>query len=100
MKFALENKAQRLFRLEPRIVRVRVDVVCGMRGPLRVFTAKGQIKIAGPDLCAAVTHQDAYTAINLLIGRLARMLRKRTTVQLRFRASDDIRLYGRPVINA
>ena len=100
MRSALENKTRRLFRHEPRIVRVRVDVASTMRGPVRVFIAKGLIEIPGPDLCAAVTHDDAYTAINLLITKLTRMLRKRTTANFRLRSSDDIRLHAKSLINA
>ena len=91
MKRAVETKADRLFRHEPRIVRVRIDVEHDLRGRTRVFTAKGRIEIAGPDLTAAVTTGDAYTSINLLIDKLDRLLRKRTTNTMRRRTSGDIR---------
>lgn len=91
MKLALETKAERLFRHEPRIVRLRIDVERDVRGRTRVFTAKGRIEIAGPDLTAAVTTDDAYTSINLLIDKLDRLIRKRTTNTLRRRTTDDIR---------
>lgn len=100
MKAALETKALRLFRLEPRIVRLRVDVVRELSGNIRTFTAKGKIEIAGPDLWVAVTHHDAYTAINQLINRLSRKLRKRTTASRRNRTSDDIRSHSMPLANA
>lgn len=79
MKTALRTKAERLFRHEPRILRLRIDVERDLHGRLRVFTAKGRVEIAGPDLSAAVTAENAYVAINRLIGRLDRMLRKRTS---------------------
>ncbi len=94
MKAALESKANRLFRHEPRVLRLRIDVECDHRGRVRVFTAKGRIEIAGPDLTAAVTTGDAYTAINLLIDKLDRMLRKRMTSTLRRRTDGDIRTYA------
>jgi len=94
MRIALESKADRLFRHEPRILRVRIDVERDLRGRTRVFTAKGKIEIAGPDLTAAVTTEDAYTSINLLIDKLDRMLRKRTTSTLRRRTGEDIRTYA------
>ncbi len=94
MKAALESKANRLFRHEPRILRLRIDVEYDLRGRARVFTAKGRIEIAGPDLTAAVTTEDAYTAINLLIDKLDRMLRKRMTSTLRKRTAGDIRTYA------
>lgn len=94
MKHAVEAKAARLFRHESHIVRLRVDVERDLRGRSRVFTAKGRIEIAGPDLSASVTTADAYTSINLLIDKLDRMLRKRTTGVLRRRTAGDIRSHA------
>lgn len=94
MKAALETKAQRLFRHEPRILRLRIDVDRDLRDGRRVFTAKGRIEIAGPDLTAAVTTEDAYTSINLLIDKLDRMLRKRMSAVLGRRTADDIRAHA------
>ncbi len=92
MKAAIESKAERLFRHEARILRLRVDVECGYRAHTRVFTAKGRIEIAGPDLSAAVTTEDAYNSINLLIDKLDRLLRKRATSAIRRRSVGDIRM--------
>ncbi len=92
MKTAIESKAERLFRHEAEILRLRVDVECGHRGHTRVFTAKGRVEIAGPDLSAAVTTEDAYNSINLLIDKLDRLLRKRTTSAMRRRSVGDIRM--------
>lgn len=91
MKAALRTKAERLFRHEPRILRLRIDVERDLHGRLRVFTAKGRVEIAGPDLSAAVTADNAYVAINRLIGRLDRMLRKRTSNILRRRTTGRLR---------
>jgi len=94
MKAALETKARRLFRHEPRIVRLRVEVDRDYEGSVRRFVAKGRVEIAGPDLTAAVRHENAYTAINLLITKLDRLLRKRTSNLLRKRTADDIRAHA------
>jgi putative sigma-54 modulation protein len=94
MKATLRTKAERLFRHEPRILRLRIDVEHDLHGRLRVFTAKGRVEIAGPDLSAAVTAADAYVAINRLIARLDRMLRKRTSALLRRRSTGDIRAHA------
>ena len=91
MKRALHTKAARLFRHEPRILRLRIDVERDRHGRLRVFTAKGRVEIAGPDLSAAVTADNAYVAINRLIARLDRMLRKRTSHLLRRRVTGRLR---------
>ena len=93
MKAALETKTERLFRHEPRIVRLRVDVHRELRGRSPVFVAKGQIEIAGPDLSASVNTENAYASINLLIDKLDRMLRRRITSVLRRRSADDIRAH-------
>ena len=98
MKAALESKAERLFRHEPRILRLRIDVDRSFRGVTRMFTAKGHIEIAGPDLRASVTLEDAYVAMNLLIDKLDRMLRRRMTAALRRRTADDIRAHADPVL--
>jgi len=97
MKTALRTKAERLFRHEPRILRLRIDVERDLHGRLRVFTAKGRVEIAGPDLSAAVTAENAYVAINRLIGRLDRMLRKRTSNLLRRRATGHLRVPAGPL---
>jgi putative sigma-54 modulation protein len=94
MRAALAAKADRLFRHEPRILRLRIDVECDRRGSTRVFTARGRVELAGPDLTASVTTADAYLSINLLIDKLDRMLRKRMTHVLRRRLGDDIRAHA------
>jgi putative sigma-54 modulation protein len=99
MKAALEAKAERLFRHEPDILRVRIDVEPNFRHRRRVFTAKGRIEIAGPDMNAAVTTAEAYKSANLLIDKLERMLRRRTTGVIRQRTTDDIRAHAVPSTN-
>lgn len=94
MKAALETKAERLFRHEPDILRVRIDVEPDFHHRQRVFTAKGRIEIAGPDMSAAVTTGDAYKSANLLIDKLDRMLRRRITGVIRRRTTDDIRSHA------
>jgi putative sigma-54 modulation protein len=97
MKSAISQKAERLFRHEPRIVRLRIDVACDRNRSGRWFTARGRLEMAGPDLSASVTSDDGYASINLLIGKLDRMLRRRTTVFIRRRTAGDIRLHQVPV---
>jgi putative sigma-54 modulation protein len=93
LKTGLEKKVERLFRHEPDILRVRVDVERDFRGRGQVFTAKGRIEIAGPDMTASVTAESASVASGLLIDKLDRMLRKRTTAALVRRTADDIRAH-------
>lgn len=96
MKEALETKARRLFRHDPRIVRLRIEVEPEVRRGLRRFAAKGRVEVAGPDRTATVRHENAYAAINLLIGKLDRMRRRRASGLLRRRVADDIRAHPAP----
>jgi putative sigma-54 modulation protein len=95
MKNLIEAKADRLFRHEPQILRLRVDVERDHRGGPRRFVAKGHIELPGPDLQASVITDDAYKSAHLLIDKLDRMLRKRTTALTKRRHEDDIRAYAR-----
>lgn len=91
MKASIEAKAERLFRHEPSILRIRIGVELDHRGSSRLFVAKGHIEIQGPDIQASVGTEDAYKSVDLLIDKLDRMLRKRTTALQGARANDDIR---------
>ncbi len=76
---SIAAKVERLFRHEPRILRVRIDVERAPGGGTWLFSAKGHIEIGGPDLRASVTTEDAHKSVNLLVDKLDRMLRRRTT---------------------
>ena len=93
-KALIEAKAERLFRHEPRIVRLRIDVEHDPRGRGRTFIARGRIELAGPDLTASVSTDAAPASISLLIEKLDRMLRIRTSNLMRRRHADDIRAYA------
>jgi putative sigma-54 modulation protein len=99
-KAFIESKTERLFRHEPRILRVRIDVESDVRSRTPRFTAKGRIELAGPDLTASVTTDAARSSITLLIEKLDRMLRKRTSNLLRRRATGDIRAHAAPMMLA
>ncbi len=94
MKAAITQKAERLFRHEPRIVRVRIGIDCESRRTGREFCALGHVEVHGNDLLASVIDTDAYRAIDLLVQRLDRMLRRRATAMRRKRAADDIRAHA------
>lgn len=91
MKTTLTTKAERLFRHESQIVRVRISIDCEHHRTGKEFVASGQIEIHGPDLTATVKSDDAYKAMDELIQNLDRMLRKRSTAQLSRRTADDLR---------
>jgi putative sigma-54 modulation protein len=77
LRTALETKSSRLLRHEPRIDRVRIDLEHDRTRGRAVFVAKGHIEIGGPDMIATVAAEDAYKAVDLLIDKLDRHLRRR-----------------------
>jgi putative sigma-54 modulation protein len=78
LKFYVREKTDRLFRHEPRIVRIRVELEYDkIQTKEHLFTAKGIIEINGPDLVASETSEEMHKSIDLLITKLDRMLRRR-----------------------
>lgn len=96
----IETRAERLFRHEPRILRLRIGVERDARSRTPRFIAKGRIELLGPDLTASVTHAVASASITLLIDKLDRMLRKRTNNLMRRRTTGDIRTHCSLVTSA
>ncbi|MCF3648210.1 ribosome hibernation-promoting factor, HPF/YfiA family [Synoicihabitans lomoniglobus] len=79
LKTYVQEKSDRLFRHEERIVRLRVEVECDPKQtPAQRFTAKGHIEIHGPDMNASVTTDECHKAVSLLVDKLDRMLRRRS----------------------
>src|SRR5262245_27500742 len=78
LKTFVREKAERLFRHEERIVRLRVELECD-RNPATgmQFKAKGHIQIQGPDMNATVQADECHKAISLLVDKLDRMLQRR-----------------------
>ena len=78
LKTFVREKADRLFRHEERIVRMRVELECDRNPAVGMqFTAKGHIQIQGPDMNASVQSDDCHKAISMLIDKLDRMLQRR-----------------------
>jgi putative sigma-54 modulation protein len=78
LKQFVHDKAERLFRHEERIVRLRVELECDRAAATGVqFKAKGHIQIHGPDMNAAVQAADCHLAISMLVDKLDRMLQRR-----------------------
>ncbi len=91
MKTVISTKAERLLRHEPRIVRIRINVEPHWADGRTHFEAKGHIEISGPDCHVSAVSEDGYNAIDQLIDKLDRQLRKRSTDLTSRRATDDIR---------
>lgn len=97
MKEIFTRKASRLMRHEPSLLRVRVDVSMDQSRP-PLFSARGLMELAGPDMAATVTTENAYKSVDLLIDKLDRMLRKRSAAQHRTRTTGDIRQLSSDVV--
>ena len=79
MKSFVQEKVERLFRHEERIVRIRVELECDSKQiPSERFTAKGHIEISGPDMNASVNADDCYKSVDLLVDKLDGLLRRRS----------------------
>lgn len=79
LRSAATDKAERLLRHEDRIIRVRIDLDHDKtRSAGLQFVARGYIEISGPDMFASAECDDAYQALDMLVDKLDRMLRKRS----------------------
>jgi putative sigma-54 modulation protein len=96
LRSVVEAKTIRLFRHEPQLLRIRVDLEHDRtRGPAAAFVAKGHLEVRGNDLLASVATEDCYKSIDLLVDRLDGMLRRRAQ---RFRGNrHDLHAIDLPV---
>lgn len=79
LKTFVQEKADRLFRHEERINRIRVELEFDpQQDPEHRFTAKGHISINGPDMNASVSSSECHKAVSLVVDKLDRMLRRRS----------------------
>lgn len=79
LKTFVHQKAERLFRHEERILRLRIELECDPRQSVaNRFTAKGHMQIQGPEMNAAVAADECHKAVALLTDKLDRMLRRRS----------------------
>jgi putative sigma-54 modulation protein len=82
LKTFVREKAERLFRHEDRIVRLRVELECDPKETVGTrFKAKGHVVIHGPDMNALVEADECHKAVSLLIDKLDRMLSRRHQLQ-------------------
>jgi putative sigma-54 modulation protein len=78
LKSYVNEKSQRLFRHNDRIVRVLFELVhARSRDHANEFAAQAKIEIAGPDIVVRVESDDIYKSIDLLMDKLDRALRRR-----------------------
>lgn len=78
LKQFVHDKAERLFRHEERILRVRVELEWDSSENYGTrFKAKGHVTIEGPEMTASVGSDECHKAISLLTDKLDRMLSRR-----------------------
>lgn len=81
LKTFVSEKAQRLFRHQERIIRVRVELECDTKQSVDSrFIAKGHVNIYGPDLNATVAADECHKAVSLMMDKLDRMLERRNSL--------------------
>lgn len=77
LKIFVKEKADRLFRHQERIVRIRVELECDSKADVAArFKAKGHIVLHGPEMNATVESDECHKAVALLVDKLDRMLDK------------------------
>ena len=78
LKTFVHEKAERLFRHQERIVRLRVELECDRQESVGArFKAKGHLVVQGPEMNAAVEADECHKAVALLVDKLDRMLARR-----------------------
>ncbi len=78
LKVFVQEKTERLFRHEERILRLRVELECDAKEKFGArFKAKGHVVIQGPEICASVESDECHKAVSLLADKLDRMLSRR-----------------------
>jgi putative sigma-54 modulation protein len=88
MKTFVQEKADRLFRHEERIIRLRMELECDATERYGArFKAKGHLTIDGPAMNACVESHECHKAVGLLVDKLDRMLSRRAQL-LRVRRHD------------
>jgi putative sigma-54 modulation protein len=81
LKVFVQEKMDRLFRHEERILRLRVELECDPKEKYAArFKAKGHITINGPALNASVSSDECHKAVALLVDKLDRMLSRRSAI--------------------
>jgi putative sigma-54 modulation protein len=78
LKTFVQEKAERLFRHEERILRLRVELEYDPKEKFAArFKAKGHLVVNGPAMNASVGSDECHKAVSLLADKLDRMLARR-----------------------
>jgi len=83
LKSKVIEKASKLFEHEEKIIRLRIELRADQTSHnQKEFSAKGLIEIRGKDLVVTETNEDLYRALDLMVNKLDRMLRRRSRLRV------------------
>jgi putative sigma-54 modulation protein len=83
MKSMVETKTAKLFNHEDRIQRLRVELGCDdLSTTQKEFWVKGHIEINGKPLIVKEKHEQLYAALDQVVLKLDRMLRRRSRLRV------------------
>ena len=78
LKSEATSKLSKLFTLDERIIRLRVDLQYDAnKHKDNEFIARGHIEIQGPDMVVSVASDNMYKSLDLLLNKLIRKIRRR-----------------------
>jgi len=78
LKTYVREKAERLFRHDNHIVRMRVELECDRKhGFDHKFVAKARLELRGPDVVCSADSEEMHKSIDLLIDLVDQALRRR-----------------------
>ncbi len=78
LKTFVTEKAERLFRHDNHIVRMRVELECDRKHDREhKFIAKARLELRGPDVICSAESEEMHKSIDLLIDRVDQALRRR-----------------------
>jgi putative sigma-54 modulation protein len=98
LKTFVQEKADRLFRHEERILRMRVELESDPKEKFAArFKAKGHLIIDGPALNATVESDECHKAVALLTDKLDRMLSRRAQLMKARRHRSQAIEFGSPL---
>jgi putative sigma-54 modulation protein len=101
LKTFVQEKADRLFRHEERILRLRVELESDPKEKFGArFKAKGHLTIDGPALNATVESDECHKAVALLADKLDRMLSRRAQLMKARRHRIHAIEFGAPLPKA
>lgn len=92
LKSTVVDKFSRLFEHEPHIIRIRVELDAVQKAHNQPeFAAKGHIEIRGAPLIVSESGEDLYKAIDDVVDKLDRKIRRRSRLRvLKRKKAQDV----------